>query len=247
MGQLHELLAVEKDLTTVSNKVSEEAATSFKKKAHLFQGTVRTLSMFDAAREGEADVTVTPLSETVNGKLGYISEHISRHYDAVLQKEASNQNAAADLVVDGKVMAKDLPATFLLGMETRLKQLRLVYEAIPTLDPSIKWSVDEGAGSDVYTSDASVKLKTEKSTEFKVLTVATDKHPAQIDKWVIDKPVGRIETVTQSGMISPSRKAVLLGRVDTLIRAVKKARQRANTVTIVDRKIGNDILGFINA
>ena len=149
--------------------------------------------------------------------------------------------------MDGEVLVRDVPATFLLGLETRLKKLRTVFENIPTLDPSLKWDEDPSTGEGVYVSQTKTSLKTEKTVQHKVLYDATPEHPAQIEKWNEDTPVGRIETIQRSGMLSVRRKSQLLGRVDQLIMAVKKARQRANTVDVVDRKIGQDLMNFVLA
>lgn len=233
MGKLHELLAVEGDLASVAEKVTDEARNTFIKKQEHFVGQVRTLTMFDEARSGENLTEEKPLVTTVRDKLSFVEKQISPYYDAVLQKDVTNQNATADLVIAGTVIAKDVPATFLLGMETKLKKLRKVYEAIPTLNPGTKFIKDEVAGKGIYKQESPVVgMKTEKTVNHKILYEATDHHPAQIEKWNEDVPIGRIETSHTSGMLSPAEKSVLLGNVDTLLRAVKKARQRANTTKV---------------
>lgn len=73
---------------------------------------------------------------TVHDKLDYmLNQHIVPYLDAVLQKERANQDAKADIVVDGIVLAKDVPATFLLGLEEKLKRVHEVLDKIPTLAP----------------------------------------------------------------------------------------------------------------
>ena len=47
-------------------------------------------------------------------------------------------------------------------------------------------------------------------------------------------------------MITPTRKAELIERVDNLLRAVKKARQRANSTEVKDIHIGKVLMGYIN-
>lgn len=50
-----------------------------------------------------------------------------------------------------------------------------------------------------------------------------------------------------SGMLSPSEKSDLLERTDNLIRAVKEARQRANTVeAVVQKGFGDTIFGYLH-
>ena len=247
MAKLHELLAVDGDLSSVLEKVIGEAVVTFAKKPDTFRGQTRTVTMFDEARSGENDTDTKAVNYTVGEKLDYVGRAAERSYDALFQKELTNQSAQADLIVDGEVLVRDVPATFLLGLETRLKKLRTVFENIPTLDPSLKWDEDPSTGEGVYVSQTKTSLKTEKTVQHKVLYDATPEHPAKIEKWNEDTPVGRIETIQRSGMLSVRRKSQLLGRVDQLIMAVKKARQRANTVDVVDRKIGQDLMNFVLA
>jgi hypothetical protein len=100
----------------------------------------------DEAREAENESEVKVIETTVADKLDYLSRDLSRLYDVLLQKEIGNQEARADLVVNGEVLIPDAPATFLLGMETRLKALRQVLLHIPTLEPGRTWTEDEASG-----------------------------------------------------------------------------------------------------
>jgi len=247
MGKLHELLAVEGDLGGTAARIMEEAKVTFNKKPDLFLGAVRTVKMLDDERSGEDTVEVKERTTTVPDKMRYVRDMVVPYYDAVLQKEATNQLATADLEVNGVFLGSGLPATFLLGLETKLKALRSVYETMPTLQPGFKWIEDENAGDDVYVQDQpAVGMKTEKTIQHKVLVDSTDKHPAQVEKWTADVPVGRIETTHSSGMISSADKHTLLSNLDAVLRAVKQARQRANTAEVVDSTIGRKIFDLIH-
>ena len=46
-------------------------------------------------------------------------------------------------------------------------------------------------------------------------------------------------------MISPAEKAELLGRLDRLEQAVRKARMRGNCAEVVDAHIGNEIKRYL--
>ena len=52
-------------------------------------------------------------------------------------------------------------------------------------------------------------------------------------------------TTTWSGMISSAQKSAILGRMDKLIRATKKARQRANTQEVVKVTISKKLIDFL--
>ena len=79
-----------------------------------------------------------------------------------------------------------------------------------------------------------------------VLYKATVEHPAQIEKWEEQVPVGKYVKKVWSGMLTPARKSELLGNIDKLISAVKKARQRANATVVVKLNVGQKFIDFIN-
>jgi hypothetical protein len=246
MGKLHELLAVEGDLKGTVSKLSAEATKTFSK-SEMFLGQHRHLRMFNA--DNQDNVVGDEYREmvtTVPAKLEYLSDAYIKYFDAVLQKELTNQTAVADLVVDGSVLATGLPATFLLGMESRLKEFRQVLEGTPTLAPGVAWEKDENAGKGVYKmKSAEEKMKTAKTFMHKVLYEATDRHPAQIEKWEEQVAVGKYITNVSCGMLSPADKSSLLARVDNMIQGVKKARMKANMTEVVEREVGTQMFKYI--
>lgn len=200
----------------------------------------------------DAGVEHQELTTTVGAKLAYIEKDIARWWDAFLQKEATNQEAQAELIIAGEVLGGPFPAAFFLGLEKELKQLRVVYEAIPTLQPGIKWEED----TSVVAADGSIgiyrnmipdkKLKTKQAVKHQILVPPTENHPAQVEKWTEQEPTGEFTQISFSGMISSSRKSVLLGRISELIKAVKSARMRANDNYIKQISIGKKLFAFIN-
>lgn len=247
--KLHEVLAVEGSLEAQYTKVSMECASTFSKKANHFQGYHKWLEMFDEKRKQEEQGAVEhkELVDTVDGKLRHVWKYFSKYIDVVAQKERTNQEARADIVVNGEVIVKDVPATMLLGLEARLKVLRQVYDAIPTLQPGVDWVKDQDKGKGVYKAFSYVTAnKTEKEPRHKVLVEPTEHHPAQIDKWVENVPVGVYKTENWTSMVSPATKSMWLENLDTLIRAVKKARQRANNTTVEKLPMGKALMNFIH-
>lgn len=246
MGKLHELLAVEGDLEGTFKAILAETQHSFAKKPGLFFGYNKRLEMFDEGAPTAPEET-QELTTTVAEKMEYASGHVIKYLDAVLQKEATNQLAKGDIIVDGVTLAKDLPATFLLGLETRLKKVREALAAMPTLPVGKKWVVDATKGNDIHVCETpDEKFKTAKTFRHKVLYEATEHHPAQIEKWEETENVGRYVTTTWSGMVSSAQKSAILGRMDKLIQATKKARQRANTQEIVKTTIGKKLFSFLD-
>lgn len=248
-AKLHELIAVEGELEGTWKKILEEAIATFAKKPDHFIAARREVQMLSGTDEAKAEETVevSEMTTTVIDKLDYVQGHVVRFWDAVAQKEATNQAARADLVINGVTLAKDLPATFLLGMETKLKALRAVYDAIPTLQPGRLWTLDEAYRlKNVYRGNDDVRVKTKKLTKPVVLYPATEQHPAQVKEAVEDVAVGRIVTMQWSGMLSPAEKSDLLARIDELIRACKKGRQRANGTEVVRLNVGQALMAYIN-
>lgn len=245
--KLHEILAVEADVENVAKKVTDEAAVTFSKRPQHFLGSVRTLEYFDADTDDhDASTERLALTTTVSDKLNYTHKAISKHWDVLYRKDLANQKAVADIVVDGTVLVKDVPAIFLLGLETKLKKLRELYATIPTLQPGIDWEVDPSLGENIHKmSHPEKKMKTSKAFKSQVLYDATKEHPAQIEKWEEVVNVGVFTKEVWSGMVTVLDKSNLLARVDKLLAAVKQARQRANCVEVSQDRIGDTLFRFI--
>jgi len=248
MAKLHEILAVEPERERAAKKITQEAIKTLSDKHAMFLGSERSWRMFDAGDEHEAPPTeYQELATTVSDKLDWVADAVVRYYDTNLQKESTNQTAVADLVVGGKTLGEKLPATFLLGLETKLTKLRPLYEAIPVLPPSMEWRDAPELGKGVRQSvHPEKKYKTSKTFQHKVLYDATAEHPAQIERWEETVNVGESTREVWSGMLTTAEKAAMLQRLDELLQAVKKARQRANNVDIVKKRIGSALFGFIH-
>lgn len=247
--RLYEVLAVEADLEGQAKRVLDEAKVTFSKKADHFMGHHKTLKMFDetrAAEEEGSEEHKEPVT-TVGDKLKYLRGPVARWWDALAQKERTNQEARADLIVDGEVLLEDVPGTMLLGLESRLKLVRGVYETIPTHPPATVWVEDPSVGDGVYRAKHPEKRdKTEKKIAYKVVVPPTKEHPAQTQTWPENEKVGVLTTERWTTTISPAEKSRLLGRIDQLLRATKRARQRANSATLVKVRVGEALLDFIH-
>ena len=137
-GKLHETLAVETELGNIDKKLRAESINTFKKES-LFQGQIRNLIMKADDQQHNNTTERQELTTTVDENLEYIFPHIARHWDVVAQKDATNQAATGDIIINGQTILAGLPSTTLLGLETKLSELRKVFEAIPTLAPGVSW------------------------------------------------------------------------------------------------------------
>jgi len=249
MSKLHEVLAVEKDLMNTSKRLVAESIRTFSKD-NLFKGSKKVTNIFDSNEENKLAVDYTDelikLETTVAENLNYSLAEVSRYWDAVLTKDLSNMQAKADIIVDGTTIAKDVPATFLLGLESKLHDLANLFAAIPTLEPGRTWKLDSSIGEGIYIDIHDREtFKTKKDKEFRSVAKATEKHAEQIKELDIVSNIGRIVQTNWSGMISSAEKATMIKRLVKITSAVKQARQRANATDLVPGQIGKDILDFI--
>lgn len=249
MASLHETLAVLSDLSGRAKNILEEAVTTFTKRTEHFSGHNRRFVPFSDDPEtllaAETETTSREMVTTVDDKLRYVFEHLVAYIDAEAQRDATNQVAKADIVIDGVVLLSDVPGTWLLGMEKRLDEWRKAFLTIPTLPPGEKWTVDLTRGANVFTHEIKKVPRTRKTVRHKVLYEATKEHPAQIEKWNEDVPIGAWEQEDWSGMMTPACKSDFLARLDKLINAVVQARMRANSTTVVDVHYGKTIQDFL--
>ena len=248
----HELLAVRADIKKIFDKILNESKRAFQSKQENFTGELKTLTVYDDEENtkmielGANVVNNKPLTTTVAQRLGYNAPFINRYIDIILQQEATNQVAVADIIVDGVTLASAVPATFLLSLETNLKAVRELFDFIPTLTPGKDWILDPDAGDGAYkTKDSDKSFKTKSVTTPVVFYEATKEHPAQVKEVAETKNTGVYKSQLTSGMMSPADKSALIGRTDKLIQAVKKARRRANDVTVVKRTAGAELMNFI--
>lgn len=248
MAKLHEVVAVEGDLSGTSHKIIEEAIVTFSKKPDHFIETATEQKYMADGQENLDTQESKAMVTTVAEKLLYVAPAVSRYLDTYLQKEATNQKARADLVIDDVVLMEAVPATVLLGLETKLKELRALYDSIPTLAPGPHWEYDASRRVGVYRArDPEVRFVTKREMRPVVMSPATKEHPAQVQAFQEDVPVAKKTINTWSGMLSPADKSDLLAKVDKVIRGAKRARQRANTETAVDqRKLGRAIFDYIH-
>ena len=252
MSKIHELLAVEKDIKGTSNKIITETQHTFLKKDH-FESMLKAYEPINADDVERLDEEYKPLATTVAEKLDYFSSHMVRMFDIIFQKEASNAEAKADIIIksdeDGDAaieLAKDVPVSALVQLENVLDQIRSnVYDAIPTLDPQKKWEPDVQRHN-VFVSEKVKRLRTKKIQRPIELSKATEKHAAQVQLISEDVAAGYWIQTNWSGAISSAEKSDILRRLDLVTSAVKKARARANNTEVKKVNIGKRLFSYIN-
>ena len=247
MAKLHELLAVESNLRGQAEACRADLKNTFEKKVNHFAERVVT---YKPKKEGEPEKQETQLSlqTTIAKELAWIGEKVSKAIDMAHQVDIANTEAKADVVLEsGDVLLKDVPATSLLQLEKRIREVQELVGAIPTLDPSKGFSADPSRGEGIFRARDDERLKTQKEFSFVVMVPPTDKHPAQVKELMNDVVVGTVVMQEWSSLITVSAKGDMLDRVEELMRAIKKARARANEVEIDTRqdKIGAVLVNYV--
>lgn len=247
---LHEQLAITKGVANQAVKCRTELTATFASKRHLFE---EKQVVFRPIAEGTQPQTTVErsLQSTIKSELDWIAPFLIKSIDAELQVSEANTMARADIVLEGEVtpLAINVPATALLELDKRIAELKLLIDAVPTLDPARGFVVDSThakATDGVFKARDVHKSRTQKVKETITLAPATEHHPAQVSLIDIDRVIGTVDEQEWSGLITPAAKAELIDRVEIMARAVKAARSRANNVAVDTTKvIGAKLVGYI--
>jgi hypothetical protein len=242
--KLNQILAIEKG---VQNKFNADFTTLHHQslKEPLIKGQIRTYAKKDDDQDDLPDEheKVQLAVDTLTKRL---ASDLSRYFDVRLTKEVGNANAKADIVLeDGTTILTDVPVDYLLFLEKQLIDLRTFVAKLPTLDPAQTWSPSQEAG--IWQAQPAQTTKTKKVLKVLEKAAATDKHPAQVETYHEDVLVGTWTTIKLSGAIPVSRQEELISRVEELQRAVKFARETANSIEVQNAEAGQAILGYLFA
>lgn len=242
MTKLNQVLAIEKG---AGNKAFRRITDAYQKvaKTALFQGLSRTYAPLAEDDPDTFPMETTPVQLKADELLREVLRLRGAHWDIVATKDQGNTKAKADVKVGGDVILGDVPVPTLLFLEKQLTDLRTFVAALPTLPISEQWIWDSAQG--IYRTDPTEKTRTKKVPRNHVRSPATDKHPAQVDVYNEDVPVGRWTTVAFSGALEPTRAAALLDRIDDLLQGVQKAREEANSTEVDDVDIADALYDYL--
>jgi hypothetical protein len=246
---LHQLLCVEQDLAQQSRNILDvECLNTFTKKEDLFDGVLKNYVSFDQNGE-QIPPEKKELVTTVAEKLDYAKDAMIKAIDATISKEETNASgtATAPLKLDDGTDFGTLSATSLIALEKYLVRIREVYKKIPTVDPARSWTKDPTQARAIYVAPVETKFRSVEKLEVLLKAAATDKFAAQTELVKNVVQVGRYETTYSTGRLQPIEKSNLLSKIDTLIQAVKQARQQANQAQVVNVKLGDKLFTYINS
>jgi hypothetical protein len=242
-AKLNQIIAVEKGTKSRTFQELTEAHHALQKPT-LLSGISRTYRPKD--EEGEQ---LPPESTRVQVKAEDIIrktiETLTKLFDVTATKDWANCVAKADVVVDGKVLLAQVPATYLLFLEKQLVDLHTFVKKLPILDASESWNFD--ASADSWATEPVQTTRTKKVPRNHVKAEATEKHPAQVEVYYEDVIVGYWRTVKFSGSLPARRVNELLARVEKLQEAVKFAREEANSIEVSEQKLGEKVFNYLFA
>lgn len=242
MTKLNQVLAIEKDAGNKRFRLINAAYKTLQKPA-AFQGLARTYAPLNEDDQDTFPPETTVVQYRAEELFNDILAVCGEHFDVVATRDFGNTVGKANVVVGEEVVLHDVPVTTLLFLEKQLVDLRTLIATLPTLPVNEQWKWDGVQG--IYRTEETVKTRTKKVPRNHVKSPATDKHPAQVDVYHEDIPVGRWTSTSFSGAMEPRRVAALLERADALLRAVKMAREEANSYEIPDVKIGEAIIDYL--
>lgn len=183
------------------------------------------------------------LQVRVEDEMTRVRAELTDFWDLVVTQEMSNTAAKADVVVDGVMLAQEIPVTALLFLEKQLADVATLVGNLPTLPVDKSWKPD--AGNRCYVSEPEVTIRTRKEQRPLVLYPATPEHPAQTQLVTEDTSAGTWTTVFSSGAIPAAEQFAALQRIEKLRDAVKVAREQANGIDAQERKIGAALLSYV--
>jgi hypothetical protein len=239
--RLNQIIAVEKDVKAKAHGDLAEAQHTVQKQA-LLTGISRTYQPKDDEGE-QLPSESTRVQVRAEEVLRDVASSLTRLFDVVATKDATNCVASADVMVDGTALLEAVPVTYLLFLEKQLSGIHSFLRQLPVLDAADSWSYNEPA--DAWATVPVGTTRTKKIPRNHVKAEATERHPAQVDIYVEDVVAGYWTTTKFCGALPARRVKELLSRVETLLCAVKEAREEANTTQAVDRRAGEKVFGYL--
>ncbi|WP_327298246.1 MULTISPECIES: hypothetical protein [unclassified Streptomyces] len=241
MAKLNQIIAVEKGIKSKSHQDLTAAQQGLQKPV-LLSGISRTYQPKD--EEGEQlPPESTRVQVQAEDVLRDTAATLTRLFDVTATKDWANCSARADVKVDGRVLLTGVPVSYLLFLEKQLTDLHSFARKLPILDASEFWVQDPS--TDAWKTEPVRTVRTRKVPRNHVKAEATENHPAQVEVYYEDVPVGYWTTVKFSGALPARRVNELVGRIEKLQQAVKFAREDANSADVTDEQVGDAVFGYL--
>jgi len=210
-------------------RATKTLTDAYRWKDEMLKGISRTYKPND--EDGEklpSENKVVPLhAETV---IKGVTSRLTDLYNTVITQETANQEARADIIIDGGILLAGVPITVLLFFEKQLIDLLTFTKSIPVLpvDKTWKWEQQKGC----WVTDPEITTRTTKLPKVIVKYNATKEHPAQTEMYSEDKITGHWSTIHMSGAVPKTKKDDIINRIEKMQDAVKQAREKANGLDV---------------
>jgi hypothetical protein len=221
--------------------VAELAKTAAKEQ--LFTGRERSYRPLDEVNGQKLPAESQKVQQRVDRLIEQARLKWNELWNLVLTQDTGNQNARADVTVDGQVLLANVPVTTLLFLDKQAAELEGFVSKLPTPDPAEEWTHDPNSG--LLKSNTSESVRTAKEPAVFVKYEATKEHPAQTEFYMRDVPVGTWRQILYSGCIQADKKNAMLARIKKLQDAIKLAREQANLTEVERQKAGEPLLAFV--
>jgi hypothetical protein len=241
MPKLNQILAIEKG---VKNRVKSNMTKLYhaSQKPALFDGLDKKYQPKD--EDGE---TYPPEHKEIQFRAHQVikqtRQNLTELFNTTATKDWANCEARADIEIDGQTILNNVPVTYLLFLEKQVEDLITSMTAMPTLDSSMRWSKDEAAGT--HYSDEIVTHKGKKVEEPITVIEPTEHQPGQFTILTKDVIVGHWTTVHQSGRMRAAEKEEIQDRLVKLQKAIKQAREAANSIEASHQQVAEPVLDYI--
>lgn len=212
-------------------------------KEQLFAGRERTYRPIDEVNGQKLPAESQRVQQRADEMIREARAKWTEVWNLVFTQDTGNQQAKADVTVDGKAILSNVPVTFLLYLDKQVNDLETFIGKLPTPDPSEEWTHDPNTG--LLRSRATESLRTSKEPTVIVKYEATEKHPAQTELFTKDIPVGTWTQILYSGSLPADRKNAILARIRKLQDAIKVAKEQANLLEIERKKAAEAVFAFV--
>ena len=241
MAKLNQIIAIEKSVKSQSFQELTEAHQSLQKPA-LLAGISRTYRPKD--EEGEQ---LPPESTRVQLKAQDViretTASLTRLFDVTATKDWANCVAKADVVVDGRTLLRQVPATYLLFLEKQLVDLHTFVKKLPVLDASEAWSFDASTGR---LCDGACADAQDEEDAAQPCQGGGDREASRAGRGVLRGRHCRLLAHGEIlGALPAQRGNELLPACERLQEAVKFAREEANSIEVEDQKVGAAFFDYL--
>jgi hypothetical protein len=182
------------------------------------------------------------VQHNVRDVLEEVKEKTVPYFDLVLTKDFGNMQAMGTVwLPDGTTIKMPVPT--LLFLEKQLSDMHAFFSKLPVLDADQAWTWD--ANQQLFVTEAVRTVKTAKVQKPIVLYPHSTEHPAQTQLITEDVIVGEWTKVRQSGAITEKHRKGLVKRTEILLKAVKQAREEANTIEVNAHAMGEVVMNYL--